>query len=593
MRVLPALALLASLSVSQIFGPEDRQPYTRTSPNGRWVLSVDPSHRDGSGTATCKLTRDASVVWSGQKPWTFWDSLVTDEGFVAGYSYSKDGVRQLGGGDFHAVIVAPDGSVKLDEVHPRTTSNFLHEPSNPLARGVFEHAGLHRVVFRIADPDINRRHEEWWSFELPDAREVWRRRPADKAKDVGDSIVCVAEIPGTPLVAIQWRVFDWPRIGFRCVVLDAGLEPVWKSELLDEFDGKAPGKLDESLRSIYQRGSISSGPGANRFSYRLAKEQLSAVFVVERSGEAWAVREVAREKVVHAEESVAVPLFAEMPIATLAERGDVLLLSPVVGSKAGHDEIAKPGAAAIDVFGRVLLQDETGGAVHVFDAQGKRLFVCRPDPKDFEHPSSIAQLAATRDGGVIVERDISQFVRFGTDGRRLGALEVPGVSRSLVYSPVRPRAYLGRSGAGFVELDEKLAPGATFERMPDGSWIVGGDDPSVAADGAVAVVSSGKLFHQGGALVLFERADPKESRSIPLPPDVPTNRLVLGAKWAAVSGFGRDALLVARSGDRMLRLSMPNGSAGGRYGRFGFDPVTGDLLFFDIADRRIRRFALP
>ena len=135
------------------FDIPELQPYHRKSLDGRWELSVDPSARDGGGPGRYRCTHDGKEAWKAEKPWTFWDALVTEDGFVAGYSYSERGLMMMAGGQFHVVILAPDGTVKLDEVHERELSRFMHAPSDPRGEGFVYQADMRRLVFRIADPD--------------------------------------------------------------------------------------------------------------------------------------------------------------------------------------------------------------------------------------------------------------------------------------------------------------------------------------------------------------------------------------------------------------------------------------------------------
>src|SRR4051812_45790345 len=91
----------------------DLQPRAYASSDGRWKLFVDPTRRDGGGSGRYRCTRDGVEVWSGTKPWTFRDATVTSDGFAAGYSYSEGGLLTSGRGEFHVVVLAPDGTVRL------------------------------------------------------------------------------------------------------------------------------------------------------------------------------------------------------------------------------------------------------------------------------------------------------------------------------------------------------------------------------------------------------------------------------------------------------------------------------------------------
>jgi hypothetical protein len=264
-----------------------------------------------------------------------------------------------------------------------------------------------------------------------------------------------------------------------------------------------------------------------------------------------------------------------------------------IGVEANVDVLSEPSAAAIDVFGRALVQDKATGAVHVFDGKGKKLFTCRPEPTDFTDASSIAHLAATPERGIVAEADRDTFVQFGPDGTRQRTVTVEGRGMNLVFSPAG-EAYAGRFDAGFVALDEGLRPGTAFDRAPDGSWLQGADEPAVAPDGAVAVVDSVRMqiSKRGISLVIFEKPDPKASRSIELPEGTPNYCLSLGRTWAVVAGFGSGGLLVHRVDGRKLRFAVP-GVEEGTSCRFGFDPESDELLALDTSARKLHRFALP
>jgi hypothetical protein len=882
--VLLVAPLVASMAKQQ--GPlPDLQPRTYTSPSGRWALSIDPSQRDGSGPGRYRCTQDGKEAWSGEKPWSFYEACITDEGVSAGYSYSQGGLEQFAGGEFHVVILSPDGSVRLDESHNREPSHFMHMPPDPCGCGVFHQPDLGRIVFRLSDPDINRRSEEWWSFTLPDVKDAVRKRPRDElpSGDPRDIVVAVRGVPGTAFTLVEWRMFAWPKIGLQFTLHDANLKPVWDLTRPEELTGPDNQDTDELVRAVYESGTLLDEPGAARFAIGLPKSRERIRFAIEGTGSTLSVREIDRqpwsikgksehparfedlpatqlksrgtfdvglgqpdptgirdietfdfgpEQVLrlvrrekdrshsllrvdgaghvldehHLDLSGLLPeigprfwslgqsewlvtqspsgegakarawqideatgtarqmadfdcpsiegvaalesgrfvvlaterrkytsektlrmfnadgqtlwkhegngdpqqpssLFSPEAIATTTDglvavvdvirhtlqvfgpdgtfhthvdlesawgreprypstvradvNGDVVIddfegnpplyrmsidgnvraaLTPhfpdgktttglarnvrvapdgrlwttdgqrllrmddhglvdlQFGALADANVLGEPSASAIDVFGRVLVQDAATGAVHVFDGKGGKLFVCRPEPTDFKDPDSIAHLAATRERGVIAQTGMRGFIRFGPDGARQDNLKVGLGSGSLVFSPVSDLAYCDEFGKGFVQLDAALGPGATFNRMPDGSWLEARDGPAVAPDGAVAVVASGAgIDRRGGRalLVLFETADPKAARVIDLPEETPSYCLALGRKWTAISGYGKDVLLVHRSDGRCIRFSVPDAGTVGNSWRFGFDPETNDLIALDATARKLRRFELP
>ncbi len=118
-----AAALLPSPSEAKAFGfptpPPVLDPKTYVSPSGRYTLLVDPSNMHGRGLATYRLSKNGHEVWSGEKAFSLWDARVTDEGVAAGYAYSEGPLGFRIHGDFHVVILAEDGTIRLDHVTKR------------------------------------------------------------------------------------------------------------------------------------------------------------------------------------------------------------------------------------------------------------------------------------------------------------------------------------------------------------------------------------------------------------------------------------------------------------------------------------------
>jgi hypothetical protein len=300
----------------------DLQPHIVTSADGHCALAIDPSHRDGSGPGRYRFTRDGREVWAGEKPWTFWDSVVTDDGVVAGYSYSQGGLAQFAKGDFHAVILAPDGSVRLDETHERTPSSMMHSSPDPLGRGVFVQQDLGRVVFRISDSDRNRGCEEWWCFQLSDAKELFRKRPAElmKKQESRSSIVGARGVPGTALTIVEWSTLTWPQFGLTLTLHDAALAPVWELAQPGELAGSDDLASTRIRSEVFARGTLLDEVPPGHFAVGLPKSKQKVRFAVEVSGTEISVREVGRENWSLPDDTNHGPRFQDLPITKLAER---------------------------------------------------------------------------------------------------------------------------------------------------------------------------------------------------------------------------------------------------------------------------------
>jgi sugar lactone lactonase YvrE len=158
--------------------PQALNPKDYESPSHAFVLTVDPTDMYGRGEGNYLVRSNGTVVWSGKKPWTLYEAGITDKGLIAGYAYthgiegfSKEG-RRAGEGEFHVVIMDPNGELVLDETTKRTPSHFLHTPPNPLAKGVLLDDRQENLVIVLADEDANNRNDLWWTYELSTGKTV-------------------------------------------------------------------------------------------------------------------------------------------------------------------------------------------------------------------------------------------------------------------------------------------------------------------------------------------------------------------------------------------------------------------------------------
>ena len=137
-------------------------PRTYSSPDGRFVLTVDPTDRYGAGAAKYACKENGKQRWAKMLPWTLWEAGITDDGTVGGYAYTQ-GASRIGvdKGGFVVAVIDPDGEIQLKDSKPREHSRFLHRCPNPAANGLMVDQFNDRMVVRVGDPDINRGHESW------------------------------------------------------------------------------------------------------------------------------------------------------------------------------------------------------------------------------------------------------------------------------------------------------------------------------------------------------------------------------------------------------------------------------------------------
>lgn len=304
--------------------PPILDPASYSSPTGAYTLEVDPSAPDGSGAGRYVLRRGEEPVWQGERPWTFWEATVTDQGFAAGYAYTA-GYRDMRvEGEYHAVILSPTGEVVLDEKVKRTQSRMMHSPPDPLGTGVFHHPDLDRVIFRIRDTDSNRASEEWWCFELPSAKELWRKRPKESFDEGSGArfVLDARAVPGTPLTLVEsWR-FDFSKreFGVHLALLDADLKAVWQE--VRAHDCELPDEKEEGRvhRKVRMEGTLLFESRAGHFALAVPASSEKLVYKATRGGDgAWQAREVERSAHAYAPEVAKQPELPKVRLDVVAE----------------------------------------------------------------------------------------------------------------------------------------------------------------------------------------------------------------------------------------------------------------------------------
>jgi len=174
-RSILCLALAPHFAEARMALPRVLNPRAYPSPSGEFVLSVDPSDLYARGSATYQVKRNGVLLWSGDKPFTLYEAGITDKGIIAGYGYthglggfSKE--RGAGLGEFHVVIMRATGEVIVDEKISRTHSRFLHTHPNPVAKGMLIDGRRNEFVVLVADEDVNRGQDSFWTYQLSSGR---------------------------------------------------------------------------------------------------------------------------------------------------------------------------------------------------------------------------------------------------------------------------------------------------------------------------------------------------------------------------------------------------------------------------------------
>jgi hypothetical protein len=373
------LALLLALAVPVPQEPEILQPKTYVSPSGEWRLSVDPSSKFGDGEASVDVTHRGAETWRAELPYTFWEAVVTDAGFVAGYAFTA-GRRRGSGGELVIAICGPDGASVLEERIERTGSNFHNTPPNPDPLGVFAQPALDRFVVRVKDPDVNAQDETWWSYRISTGEQLGRVHPKHALEDSAGlrRSMDARAVEGTPLTLVQWYHFNRDRrtdreLGTRFVLVDGDWHAVWTLALPYDFRHSDTRTENRQLHALQTQSGILAASTPRCFELRHVAEERRVTYEVNADPTApsgWSVQEVARAPFEAAQSEP-----EALPVLELQHLASVPLES-------GAPQVATP-------FHDILVFD--------FDAAGNVRFVRR------EEAGAVTLVSLDGDGSVVRE----------------------------------------------------------------------------------------------------------------------------------------------------------------------------------------------
>lgn len=236
--ILSAL-VLAYCSSADMAYEHALNPHTYTSHNKQFTLRVVPSDRRGFGKADYLLTQNGNPVLRRELPFTLTKAVVSDNGDIAGYSYSatdKDYKSQM-----HLWLLSRQGKVKLDRTYEQRQGG-IDGPRLPLAHDIFIHPFNQTVTFSIYDQGNN---PYWASYSLITGKEISAILTSFEAYKNRIIKLVTSEFNPYSLIAISHIVGkdeSW-RSNQEFCLLDKTWQKVECKTYFDEYFKKTPAPL--------------------------------------------------------------------------------------------------------------------------------------------------------------------------------------------------------------------------------------------------------------------------------------------------------------------------------------------------------------
>ncbi|MEO5559140.1 MAG: hypothetical protein ABIO49_05055 [Dokdonella sp.] len=183
--------------------------------------------------------------------------------------------------------------------------------------------------------------------------------------------------------------------------------------------------------------------------------------------------------------------------------GDALLrldahgkVDRVLGSRPDTDKLGSVAGFTATQKGTSYAVDERTGAVHSFDAQGRRVRVYHPDVGDYNGRLTLPAVTVSDAGDVYVERERGmgsrpEYVHYAPDGSRVGieSLGMDGTAQTWIAQPAATRRWVVAYDSVYL-VDSAGTVVNRFERDAQRHWLLQPGPAAVAANGSLALLSA-------------------------------------------------------------------------------------------------------
>ena len=271
----------------------------------------------------------------------------------------------------------------------------------------------------------------------------------------------------------------------------------------------------------------------------------------------------------------------------LSDQGNAIHL---IGSAPDADKLGDIIGVTVDALGKTYAVDRRTGSVHVFDPDGKKIRVCKPDKGDFPKAMWMPHIAVAADGSVMLEKEDftrrAEYLCFGPNGERLGFKSHSLDTSSEEWYPQPGTSNMLVSGYGvafLINAEGKVLK--KIERQADRRWFDHLSGVAFADDGSF-VIHSFASDSSENTITFFSSDGVAQSTCIPE-----------GEGFTSLGGY--NGRLFSMAGDKGVQVYDRSGKVLGRTpGTTGYDDhfITRsgkELWRVDRTTRKVERFELP
>jgi len=297
-------------------------PAAYSSPSGLYQLAVVPSEANGSGSADYRLSFRGEEVWSGARPFSLWDAVVTDDGVVAGYAYERgvEPPRWCGMGVIGAYNSGRNGlavfflskageTLRREPITPQKSGAIeLENPpyDSPAVRGMIADFDRDVLLFRMQlIPGSG--NTDWVTYRLSTGDDLGIHLPEipvlegeeEGTVDVFRQVLRAERVPGTPFLLMHWYLRDrsaGPNGRYAVLsLLDFNGREVWNWMIPKEYSSfKQYWLVDQSREELWNQVTVDR----RAFGFRSIHLKERFAFAIEPDSDkqsGWRVVETARE----------------------------------------------------------------------------------------------------------------------------------------------------------------------------------------------------------------------------------------------------------------------------------------------------------